>query len=374
MEGGLMLGCLGRMDNSAKQRLGSILWNWNLCGQCDSRVLCSRTSCPWQQKGDLSAFWDLSERMTDAYTPECLGRRAALKDHQELLDIIGRIKTGRNVSRIDLLQEIFENDPDEGKPPTLYDQNRAFNIAASLLLLMDFGVLHDAANFASANTAHALWRDGLSVDAFIKETFPIGHVNQDIQVILPELRAKNLSKHAKLRLKSTNDIRRHLLLDKRERTVWVFHQSTVLRQLLSTTDDGGTALLPREMMLEVLDTIHLVLFPASISSQKLLAYHVVKNGWDKGLLSDMSKPYRADDDPATAFRFFGVRLKELYEELQAPTPHGWLQRRLKRRSETYMLMATMYGVIIVVTLGFLSLVAAIFQSWVAWQQWKHPVN
>jgi hypothetical protein len=39
-----------------------------------------------------------------------------------------------------------------------------------------------------------------------------------------------------------------------------------------------------------------------------------------------------------------------------------------------MLMATMYGVIIAVTLGFFSLVAAVFQSWVAWQQWKHPVT
>jgi hypothetical protein len=43
-------------------------------------------------------------------------------------------------------------------------------------------------------------------------------------------------------------------------------------------------------------------------------------------------------------------------------------------SETKLLMATIYDVLIAVTLGFLSLVAAVFQVWVAWQQWQHPVQ
>jgi hypothetical protein len=123
-------------------------------------------------------------------------------------------------------------------------------------------------------------------------------------------------------------------------------------------------------MLEVLDTIHLVLFPPVLGSQKLLEDLVLKSSWDKGLLPDISTPYRREGDPDISYAYFGDRLEELYRELQAPTPHGWLQRRLQRRSETYMLMATMYGVIIAVTLGFFSLVVAIFQAWVAWQQLK----
>jgi hypothetical protein len=39
-----------------------------------------------------------------------------------------------------------------------------------------------------------------------------------------------------------------------------------------------------------------------------------------------------------------------------------------------MVMATMYGVLIAVTLGFLGLIVAVFQAWVAWQQWQHPIN
>jgi len=38
------------------------------------------------------------------------------------------------------------------------------------------------------------------------------------------------------------------------------------------------------------------------------------------------------------------------------------------------MMATLIGVMMAVTLGLLGLAVAIFQAWVAYQQWKHPVN
>lgn len=133
--------------------------------------------------------------------------------------------------------------------------------------------------------------------------------------MLPELRADKLQKHAKLRLKATNDIRHHLLLDTKENIVWIFHQTTALRQLLSPAyHRNTTCLLPRDIMLEVLDAIHLVLFPSSLGPQKLLAFLVRKNGWDEGLLSNVSTSYRNVDDPVVSFKYFGCRLKELHKE------------------------------------------------------------
>jgi hypothetical protein len=314
--------------------------------------------------------------MTDAYSHDFIGRKAAITDHQDLLGIVQHIKARRAIPRDDVRKEIFEHGLGlDEKPPTLPDQGRALNLAASLVLLMNFGVLQDTANMRSVGVAPIPWRPGVSVDALVEEIFPRKSVSSTIEEILPELRAKKLIKHAKLQMKGTNDVRRHLLLDKKEGIVWVFHQSTALRQLLRSSEDNAAAcILPRGVMLEILDTIHTVLFPPDVSSQKLLASLVAKNDWDNGLRSDLTIPYHKDDDRDVPYAYFGDRLEELYEELQAPTPHGWLQRRLKRRSETYMLMATMYGVIIAVTLGFFSLVVAIFQAWVAWQQLKQPAN
>jgi hypothetical protein len=312
--------------------------------------------------------------MTHAYSPDILGRRAAINEHHNLLETVRHIQARRAMPRDVVRVEIFEDDlaPDQ-KPPTLDDQERALNVAAGLILLMDFGVLHDAANLVSVGVPRIPWRAGVSADAFVEEAFPRKLEFSAIKVTVPELKARKLIKHAKLQIRATNDIRRHLLLDKREKVVWVFHQGTALRHFLSSSgEDAEPCILPREVMIEGLDTIHVLLFPPDLGSHKLLEHLVSKSGWDKGLLSEMSTPYRKDGDPEISYPYFGDRLEELHQEIQAPTPHGWLQRRLQRRSETYILMATMYGVIIAVTLSFFSLVVAIFQAWVAWQQLKQP--
>jgi hypothetical protein len=364
---------LGQIDTATRQKLAQILWNWEMCGQCTAKPSCGQQGCQWSQADGCGAFWDLHQQMTDAYSPDLLGRRPALNNHEDLLDIVQQIKDRRTIPRDTARREIFEDDlaPNE-KPPTQFDQDRALNVAAGLLLLMDFGILQDAANLASVGVPRIPWRNGVSVDVLIEEVFPRRSLLTATKN-LSELRAKKLTKYAKLRMKATNDIRRHLVLDKKDKVLWIFHQGTALRQLLQSSEkDTATCVLPRGVMLEILDTIHTVLFPADLGSQKLLAYLVFKNGWDKGLLSDMSTPYRKDGDPDISYVYFGDRLEELHQELKSPTPHGWLQRRLQRRSESYMLMATMYGVIIAVTLGFLSLIVAAFQAWVAWQQLKQP--
>jgi hypothetical protein len=372
---GFAMRSLGQIDDAIRQKVGQILWTWKLCGQCTAKPSCSSNNCPWSKADDCDAFWRLHKKMTQAYSPDFVGRIPAINNHQELLEIAQSVKDRRAIPRDTVRREIFEDHlaPDQ-KPPTEQDQNRALSLAAGLILLMDFGVLRDAANLVS-EVPHILWRDGVSMDTFVEEAFPRTPESPAIKGIVPELRANKLTKYAKLRMKATNDIRRHLVLDKKERMVWVFHQGTALRHLLSGSEiDAKSCVLPREVMLEVLDTIHVVLFPPDLGSHKLLEHLVSKSSWDKGLLSNMSTPYRKDSDPEISYSYFGDRLEELHQELQAPTAHGWLQRRLQRRSETYMLMATMYGVIIAVTLGFFSLVVAIFQAWVAWQQLKQSSN
>ncbi|KAF2031408.1 hypothetical protein EK21DRAFT_34132, partial [Setomelanomma holmii] len=155
-----------------------------------------------------------------------------------------------------------------------------------------------------------------------------------LRSILVEIKAKKLMKNAKLRLKSTNDIRRHLVLDKKDKIVWVFHHATALGELLTASEnDPNASIIPRTLRLEILDTIHKVVFPIDPKSQALLVSFVLKDGWDKRLLSDMSIPYHKDTDGEATYAYFGSRLRELHKELQSPTPHGWLERRLQRKNE-----------------------------------------
>lgn len=64
-----------------------------------------------------------------------------------------------------------------------------------------------------------------------------------------------------------------------------------------------------------------------------------------------------------------------YDEVQNPTPRGWLYTWLERKSGArYVMMATLIGVIIAVIIGILGLGVATFQAWVSYQQWKHPLR
>lgn len=367
---------LALADDDVKRDLGRILWCWDFCGTCSTSHPCGLANCSCGRIQRLAGFWKRYENVTDAYCPEQLGRRPALHTHADLHDAIKQIKDHQAMARGSMLQHIFEDRAMDGeKPPTTTDQNRAFNIAASVVFLMDFGVLHDAANSSEGNVPRYAWRDAVSGCDFIAEAFPTMSEPSLIQDVVSSLTATNLRKVGKLRLEATGDIRRHLVLDVEERVVWVFHQESVLRECLEATEvDAHQTVLPRALLLEVLDTLHDVLFPSDPGSFNLLQTLVSKHGFDAGLQTNGSTPYRTDSDPPVTYAYFGPRLAALHQELRTPTPHGWLQRRLQRKSETYMLMATLIGVCIAVTLGLLGLIVSMFQAWVSYQQWKHPVR
>jgi hypothetical protein len=374
MEDDLPLGYLGPVQIKIQQELGQISWGWELCGNCASMANCPDSKCPWARTDVLQSFWKLYRSMTDACYPERLGRQPALSCHEDLLWLMRKIQHSRDVAREALLRECFEtHQPTSGRPPTSIDQNRAFNIAASLLFMMDFGIMHGGGNNCDRNTPLIPWRDRLSAKLFLAEAFPEARDSAEVRNAAVDLTASQLKKHGKLQLKATNDIRSHLVLDHEERTVWIFHHTTMLRESLKCGEgDEEACMLPRKLILEVLDTLHLVLFPPNPASYKLLDQLVRRHGFDSGLLAYASASYRNSVDSESSYSYFGGRLLALHNEMQSPRPHGWLQERLGRKRDTYMLMATMIGVFIAVLIGLLSLAVSCFQAWVGYQQWKHP--
>ena len=134
--------------------------------------------------------------------------------------------------------------------------------------------------------------------------------------------------------------------------------------------------LPRQLVLECLDSIQKILFPLTDSKSKsILVSLTATSGFDPDCLRFESKTIRNVDEREVAYRYFGAQLADLYAELVSPTPRGWLQNWAERRKGArHVMMATLIGVIAAVILGILGLAVGIFQAWVAYQQWKHPVS
>ena len=154
--------------------------------------------------------------------------------------------------------------------------------------------------------------------------------------------------------------------------------NTNLRRKSSGSADPITlrGILPRQLLLEILDSLQGILFPLSdTKSRKLLQSLVTTCALDPDILRFEFSSIRRHGEENIAYTYFADRLSELHNELQNPRPRGGVWRWLERKSGArYMIMATLIGVVIAIILGVAALALSAFQTWIAYQAWQHPVT
>ncbi|KAH6866340.1 hypothetical protein BKA58DRAFT_459976 [Alternaria rosae] len=371
--------------DSDLQQLGQCLWGWRLCDHCPGKPACSNAQCFWGRAKRQAACWTRYKTLTATYVPELFTPRPALRSHGDLLDLIQLIQSQPHSTREEMIQHHFVGQRiGDAEAPATIDQHRAMDLAASILFLVDCGNTCERANLLEEGSSSLPWRDGVSAHDFLVEAFPkrpnpsiiSGKERVEWPVVTAAVSANELRRVLELRLEATTDLRSHLLLDRERGVLKVFHCTAMLKETLLVSRSQPTAcMLPRQLILEVFDTIHNVLFPSDSESQALLSSLVAKHGFDEDLMRFESWDHYGHNDTILSYPYFGNRLAELYEELQNPKPRTRLESWFERKSGArYMLMATMIGVFIAVLIGILGLGISGFQAYVSYQQWKHPVK
>lgn len=135
--------------------------------------------------------------------------------------------------------------------------------------------------------------------------------------------------------------------------------------------------LPRELAIEVLDSIQKVLFPLTDSKSKKFLLSLTSSSscnFDSDILRYDSLSIRNPDEDSSQYRYFGARLADLHHELTTPTPRGFEKWFERNSSARYVMMATIFGVILAIFLGVLSLGLGGFQAYVGYMAWKHPAQ
>ncbi|KAF2231823.1 hypothetical protein EV356DRAFT_578886 [Viridothelium virens] len=370
---------LETVSNAQLQTLGMVLWGWEL-------------PCTAQRLTRLSRFFEYYREIYSSYVPEILAgpNAVAIRPHEDIFDIIRTIKIDTGIPRAELTKYHFakRGGNKDAIPPTL-DQNRAFNIAVSVMVMISSSSdRHES--LLELGTRPISWQDDMTFSEFLERALPkTNHLllndpksSEAATAIKAAISARKLKKKAGIRFIPTDDLREHLHLDRKAGMVRVYHHTAFVKECLIASRSVAASLpdmqstqsanIPRQLALEILDTLQLVLFPSD--NYSLLRSLVSKEGFYPSCLHFESAPYRSEDEMET-YHYFGQRLMDLYEELQNPTPRGPVEKWLERRSGArYVMMATLFGVIIAVILGLLGLAVAIFQAWVAWQQWKHPIQ
>jgi len=362
------------------QALCTTLWDWKLCAGCaqDPPQPCRQIECPWQQRSHkLKSLFAYYRDLTSSYVPESLfATTPVLSCHGDVLTIVKLIQTRPDASRHSITQAF-------GRPTSLLEEkDRAFDMAARIALMVNCSSeLVTSRSLLELGTRPVSWGVSVSRTDFMMTAFPrAAHTILDAkdhsprsQQIFSRLRATRLRKVAGLRFCPTNDLHGHLRLDHRAGTVSIYHHTAVLKEHLmcsgSSAKSGG--LIPRQLALEVIDSIQKVLFPSDLQSQSLLRSLVRKQGFDDDCLRYESSSYRLSGEAETTYTYFGTSLMDLYEEVTHPTPRGLLEKWLEPRSGgRHVMMATLAGVFFAIVLGFVGLGVQIWQACMTYQQLK----
>ncbi|RYP56854.1 hypothetical protein DL771_011558 [Monosporascus sp. 5C6A] len=374
------------------QALCATLWDWQVCDGCVEAPSqpCRRAQCPWQRAYKLRGFFQYYKALTSSYVPESLfSSTPALSCHNDILSIVKLIQTHPDASRSSITKSFGHpakhgSSPVASSAPLPEDKDRAFDMAVRIALMVNCSNDCAGGGLLELGTRPVTWDTSMSREHFMRMAFPQtayptleeNDYSSRSRQIFSGLRATRLQKIAGLRFCPTDDLHNHLRLDHRAGTVDIYHHTAVLKEHLmcsaakhNSDSEKCHELIPRQLALEVIDSIQKVLFPSDIQSQGLLRSLVRKQGFDEDCLRYESSTYRLARETETTYSYFGARLVDLYEEVTNPTPRGLLEKWLAPRSGArHVMMVTLAGVFIAIVLGFLGLGVQIFQAWMTYKQ------
>jgi len=110
-------------------------------------------------------------------------------------------------------------------------------------------------------------------------------------------------------------------------------------------------------------------------SYGILRTLVAKGVLGGDMLQTEAQNLRHANENVGEYHYLAAKLRDIYDEVENPTPRGHLEEWFERRAaQRYFMMATLGGLLAAIILGLLSLGVSIFQAWVGYQQWQHPIS
>ncbi|KAK8002078.1 hypothetical protein PG991_014300 [Apiospora marii] len=343
-------------------RLGQALWSWEPCNEClntDDIKAAPCCECPVDRADRYFRFYQavVHEYYASSISP-------IFKNHHDLFRAIIRLRTNPQTTRNELLEFIAPSCSD------VDEQTSATALVTRIVVMVECSTIYQSADRLEKGLSNVPWNENTSINSYIGGFFS-NQNSATLQCLLWDsdlrhgskstLRATKLRKRLKLRLRPTHDLRNHLKLNRQGGELEIFHHAAFLKEQLWATNahrrQGGTSnatasatLLPRQLLLEILDSLQRILFPLDDAASKRLLRRLIKSSdtaFDPSLLQfEYSSLIHATENDgkedqeghsnsrnsmagggAVRYQYLGSRLAELREELENPPPRRWFDRQ-----------------------------------------------
>ncbi|KAF2251726.1 hypothetical protein BU26DRAFT_242284 [Trematosphaeria pertusa] len=279
----------------------------------------------------LEQFWEF-------YTKECEhalhdgGRHVFVRTHQDILDIVALLKKQRSRDEIrDFLRWKLTNVyPNEDE---LLDCS--IDLAAGLLLMIDFGHLH----YGFSGRLRLNWTKGPLKDCLERhfcEAPVLGHQGVKLQRVFNAL---NLQRIAGVDIIPTDNLADHLRLTDDDTKLYIFHHASVLKC------QSASSILPADLAEETLRTLALLFPQTDTPTRKWLRRVIPMLSLDPQLL--LCGHLKTDDRQIENFTYWHDRLVVLKQVFDEATPQNmsqwWHDRRNGVQWYTFWVAITVLG-------------------------------
>lgn len=153
------------------------------------------------------------------------------------------MKLEPDITRAEFAAKAFRDDS-RRRLPSSADRERAINLAVKVMVTVNCSAQRQSSGLLEDGLSQAPWRSDVTFSQFIVDTFPMTDhpsLNDDdlkgSMDLKAALRAKKLKKRIGLKLQPTDDLRRHLKLDRKTRIVEIYHHTAFLKEHLRLTKD-----------------------------------------------------------------------------------------------------------------------------------------
>ena len=235
---------LEKVTDKQLQGLGEILWSWTFCERCKTGQSCIMETCPSQRVKRLGHFFEHYKDLTSSYEADPAPTdRAALRTHEDLFAIISKLKLEPDITRAAFAAEVFKEDTSR-RLPSSADRERAINLAVKVFAMVNCSAQRQSSGLLEHGLSQAPWRSDVTFSQFIIDVFPMTDhpsLNDDdlkgSMDLKAALTATKLKKRIGLKFQPTDDLRRHLKLDRKSKVVEIYHHTAFLKEHLRLTKD-----------------------------------------------------------------------------------------------------------------------------------------
>lgn len=232
---------LRSFPNDHAFRLWACLWDIHPCtkGAGDHQT-CMKQNCTDQLEARLGRHLRFYKGLTETYLVNPAQGQPALDTHDEVLRLICALKSMPDRPRQEVVRACFNIQAGNSGSSTS-DQERALDIAVRVMIMMNSRTHGFSPGILESGGYQSGWVHGHSLAQFIESSFPGTNPQTWDQMqaadddTISAITAQRLVKRARLSFEPTDDLRKHLELDRKSGTVSIFHHAAFLKEHLKLT-------------------------------------------------------------------------------------------------------------------------------------------